>query len=307
MSRALSRRDFSKTVAAAAGLSVAPVRPLGVDPVTRIGDSRMKLSLAAYSFRNYLTDFHRGDSPRPGAMTLESFVDLCAQYPLDGVELTSYYVPEPLPDAYLRQLRRRAFLLGLTVSGTAIGNTFTHPPGAQRDEQMAYTKRWIDRAAAMGAPTIRIFAGNVQKGTTEAQARQWCVEAIGEACAYAGTHGVILALENHGGIVSTAEQLLSIVKEVDSEWFGVNWDSGNFKSADAYAELAAIAPYAVTSQIKANIGSPKGPVAADWSRVIGVLRDAGYRGWVSLEYEEEEDAKTAVPRLLKQLERLIGR
>lgn len=307
MSRALSRRDFSKTVAAAAGLSVAPVRPLGVDPVTRIGDSRMKLSLAAYSFRNYLTDFHRGDSPRPGAMTLESFVDLCAQYPLDGVELTSYYVPEPLPDAYLRQLRRRAFLLGLTVSGTAIGNTFTHPPGAQRDEQMAYTKRWIDRAAAMGAPTIRIFAGNVQKGTTEAQARQWCVEAIGEACAYAGTRGVILALENHGGIVSTAEQLLSIVKEVDSEWFGVNWDSGNFKSADAYAELAAIAPYAVTSQIKANIGSPKGPVAADWSRVIGVLRDAGYRGWVSLEYEEEEDAKTAVPRLLKQLERLIGR
>jgi len=304
MSSELSRREFSKAVATAAGLSVVPARVLGVDPVTRIGASRMKLSLAAYSFRSYLTDFRRGDSPKPGAMTLESFIDLCAQYPLDGVELTSYYVPEPLPDAYLRHLRRRAFLLGLTVSGTAIGNTFTHPPGAKRDEQMAYTKRWIDRAAELGAPTIRIFAGDVQKGTTEAQARQWCVEAIGEVCAYAGTRGVILALENHGGIVTTAEQLLSIVRDVDSEWFGVNWDSGNFKSADAYAELAAIAPYAVTSQIKANIGSPNGPVAADWSRVIGILRDAGYRGWVSLEYEEEEDAKTAVPRLLKQLERL---
>ena len=130
------------------------------------------------------------------------------------------------------------------------------------------------------------------------------LEAIREACAHAGTRGVILALENHGGIVSTAEQLLSIVKDVDSEWFGVNWDSGNFESADAYGALAAIAPYAVTSHIKANIGSPAGPVAADLSRVIGILRDAGYRGWLSLEYEEEEDAKVAVPKLLKELERL---
>jgi sugar phosphate isomerase/epimerase len=306
MTTSMSRREFSRAVAAAAGLSVVPTAgALAAGPVKRTGASRMKLSLAAYSFRNYLTDFRRGASPKPGAMTLDSLVDLCAQYPLDGVELTSYYVPEPLPDGYLRQLRRRAFLLGLTVSGTAIGNTFTHPPGEKRDEQMAYTKRWIDRAVELGAPTIRIFAGDVQKGTTEAQAREWCVEAIREACAYAGGRGVILALENHGGIVSTAEQLLGIVKDVDSEWFGVNWDSGNFDSADAYAELAAIAPYAVTSQIKAKIGSPAGPVAADLGRVVGVLRDAGYRGWLSLEYEEEEDAKTAVPELLKRLEQLI--
>ena len=306
MTTSMSRREFSKAVAAAAGLSVVPTAGArAAGPVKRTGASRMKLSLAAYSFRNYLTDFRRGASPKPGAMTLESLVDLCAQYPLDGVELTSYYVPEPLPDAYLHQLRRRAFLLGLTVSGTAIGNTFTHPPGEKRNEQMAYAKRWIDRAVELGAPTIRIFAGDVQEGTTEAQARQWCVEAIRDACVYAGARGVILALENHGGIVSTAEQLLGIVKDVDSEWFGVNWDSGNFDSADAYAELAAIAPYAVTSQIKAKIGSPAGPVAADLGRVVGILRDAGYRGWLSLEYEEEEDAKVAVPGLLKQLEQLI--
>ena len=300
----MSRRDFSRAVAATAAMSLAPAPTAGFDPVKRSGPSRMKLSLAAYSFRSYLTDYRRGQAPKPGGMTLESFVDLCAQYPLDGVEPTSYFVPEPLPEGYLRQLRRRAFLLGLTVSGTAIGNTFTHPPGLQREEQMAYTKRWIDCAADLGAPTIRIFAGDVQKGTTEGQARAWCLEAIREACAYAGTRGVILALENHGGIVSTADQLLSIVKDVDSEWFGVNWDSGNFDGADTYAELAAIAPYAVTSQIKTNVGSPKGPVPADWKRVIAILRDAGYRGWVSLEYEDDEDAKIAVPRLLKELDRL---
>ena len=300
----LTRRDFSRAIAAAAALAPASRASAAMDPVVRRGAPRMKLSLAAYSFRSYLTDYRRGGSPKPGAMTLEDFVDLCAQYPLDGVELTSYYVPEPLPEAHLQGLRRRAFLQGLTVSGTAIGNTFTHPPGAKRDEQMAYTRQWIDRAAALGAPTIRIFAGDVQKGTTEAQARQWCLDAIGEACAYAAPRGVILALENHGGIVTTADQLLSIVREVDSEWFGVNWDSGNFRSADPYAELAAIAPYAVTAQIKASIGSPDGPRPADWKKVIGILRDSGYRGWVALEYEEEEDAKTAVPRLLKDLDAL---
>jgi sugar phosphate isomerase/epimerase len=303
MQKILSRRAFAATAAA---LAAAPAAALAMDPVRRQGPSRMKLSLAAYSFRHYLTDHRRGTKPTAAApMTLESFVDLCAGYPLDGVELTSYYVPEPPPDGYLQALRRRAFLLGLTVSGTAIGNTFTHPPGEKRDEQIAYTKRWIDRAADLGAPTIRIFAGEVQKGTTEAQARQWCIDAIREACAHAAGRGVILALENHGGIVTTADQLLSIVREIDSDWFGVNWDSGNFRGADPYAELKAIAPYAVTAQIKVSIGAAGHAQPADWARIVGMLREVGYRGWVALEYEEQEDAKAAVPRLLDQLHRLI--
>ena len=303
MKQQISRRAFAAT---AATLAAAPAAVLAMDPVRRRGPSRMKLSLAAYSFRHYLTDHRRGTKPTASPpMTLQSFVDLCAEYPLDGVEPTSYYVPDPLPDGYLHALRRRAFLLGLTVSGTAIGNTFTHPPGDKRDEQMAYARRWIDRAADLGAPTIRIFAGDVQKGTTEAQARQWCIEAIREACAYAATRGVILALENHGGIVTTADQLLSIVREIDSDWFGVNWDSGNFRSADPYAELKAIAPYAVTAQIKVSIGAAGKSQQADWPRIIGTLRDVGYRGWVALEYEEQEDARAAVPRLLDQLRRLI--
>jgi len=263
----------------------------------------MHLSLAAYSFRKYLTDYRRGGAAaRKGEMTLEGFVDLCAEYGLPGTEITSYYVPEPLPDGYLQRLRRRALLAGLTVSGTAIGNTFTHPPGAARDKEIAYAKLWIDRAADMAAPTIRIFAGNVQKGTTEAQARQWAIEAIKECCDYAGRKGVILALENHGGIVTTADQLLSIVKEIDSEWFGVTWDSGNFRSADPYAELKMAAPYAVTAQIKVNVASKP----ADLARVVQILKDVNYRGWVALEYEEEEEPKVAVPRYLAELRRLTA-
>jgi sugar phosphate isomerase/epimerase len=300
-----SRRAFLTAVGTMAAAAALPAAARGRGQIERRGAPRMQLSLAAYSFRKYLTDYRRGGAgAAPGAMTLEDFVDLCAEYGLEGTEITSYYVPDPLPDGYLQRLRRRAFLSGLTVSGTAIGNTFTHPPGQARDREIAYTKRWIDRAADMGAPTIRIFAGDVQKGTTEPQARQWCIEAIRECCEYAAPKGIILALENHGGIVTTAEQLLSIVREIESEWFGVTWDSGNFRSDDPYRELEMAAPYAVTAQIKTMVGSPKGPRPADLSRIVGILNKANYRGWLALEYEDEEEPKTAVPRYLAELRRL---
>ena len=264
-----SRRAFLKTAGMTAAAAGLPGTVEAIDPIRRRGGPQMQLSLAAYSFRKYLTNYRRRSSGAPpsaddgdGSMTLEGFVDLCAEYGLSGTEPTSYFVPDPLPDKYLQRLRRRAFLAGVSVSGTAIGNTFTHAAGPERDREIAYTKLWIDRAADLGAPTIRIFAGNVQKGTTEAQARQWTIDAIRDCCDYAGRKGVILALENHGGIVSTAAQLLSIVREIDSEWFGVTWDSGNVRGADPYGELTAIAPYAVTAQIKAKIAGTAGGSAA---------------------------------------------
>lgn len=295
-----SRRSFIKNIGAAAVLSSTSPPALAIDPVRRIGGSHMKLSLAAYSFREYLA------GPKK-SMTMEDFVDLCAKYNLDATEPTSYYFPDPVTPEYLRRLRKRAFLQGLGISGTAIRNTFTYPPGPELDKEIAHVKKWIDYSADLGAPAIRIFAGNLQKGTTEAQARKWCIEAIQQCCEYAGQRGIILALENHGGIVTTADQLVSIVKEVQSEWFGVNWDSGNFRGPDPYEELAKAAPYAVTVQIKTEV-SPQGrpKVEADLKRVVGILRNVGYRGFVALEYEAKEDPRTAVPRYLQQLRQLIS-
>lgn len=294
----ITRRSF--LTAAAAAAACATTRPaFAIDPIKRVGPTRMKLSLAAYSFRSVLTGAGK-------SMTLEDFVDRAAGWDLDAVEPTSYYFPDPPTPEYCRRLRRRAFLNGLEISGTAVGNTFTHPPGPQREKEIAHVKRWVDLAAELHAPTIRIFAGNLQKGTTEEQARQWCIDAIKESLDYAGTRGVILALENHGGIVSTVDQLLSIVTAIDHEWFGVNWDSGNFRSADPYGDLAKAAPYAVVSQIKTDI-SPKGVrQEADYAKLVGILRQAGYSGYVALEYEAKPDPFVAVPRLLKELRRLIS-
>jgi sugar phosphate isomerase/epimerase len=271
-----------------------------IDPVKRNGRTKMKLSLAAYSFRDQLTG---KKAPR---WTLDDFIDFCAAQNLDGTELTGYYFPAEITGEYLTHLKHKTFLLGLDVSGTAIANNFCRPPGAERDKEIAHVKQWIDYAAAFGAPCIRIFSGDVPKGYSEAEAIRWAIEGIEECCEYGASKGVFLALENHGGISVPAERLVSIVRAVRSPWFGVNLDTGNFHSADPYADMVQVAPYAINVQVKTEItpqGGAKQP--ADMARIIGILRDVQYRGYVVLEYEAAEDANAAVPRHLAELRRLV--
>ena len=295
----ISRRTFLNTTAAAAAASTLPSVAHSMDPVKRTGAPAMKLSIAAYSFRDSLAGAKK-------SMTLDDFVDLASTYDLEAIEPTSYYFPDPATPQYCRSLRRHAFLQGLAISGTAVRNTFTYAPGPQLDKEIDHVKRWVDLAAELHAPTIRIFAGDLQKGTRDEDARKWCVDAIQRACDHAATRGIILALENHGGIVTTPAQMLAIVREVKSDWFGVNLDTGNFRGADPYAELAQLAPYAVVVQVKAEVSVNGKRQEADFARIIKLLRDVNYRGFVTLEYEAKEDARVAVPRHLQTLRKLIA-
>ena len=298
---AATRRQFLLTAAGAAGTLAARPAP-AVEPVRRRGGAHLRLSIAAYSYRKYL-DLKA--KPKP-PMTLEDFVDLAADLGVDAVEPTAYYFADTSP-AYLARLKARCTRLGLDVSGTAVGNNFCASDPAKLKEQLAYVRTWTEHAARLGAKTVRIFAGSLDRGDTEEKARARCVEAIQEACDHAARYGVLLALENHGGIVTTIDQMLAVVRAVRHDWFGVNWDTGNFHSADPYADLEKLAPYAVVVQIKTEVhraGKAKEP--ADLGRLTGILRGAGYRGYVALEYEAEEDPRTAVPGAVAALKPLMG-
>src|SRR4029077_6503760 len=234
------------TLAAAGGL-LAPSAP-AAPPIKRNGKSHMKLSLAAYSFRKYLKE------EKPPSMTLDDFIRLCADLNLDGTELTSYYFPKDFNEDYLIHIKQLTFKLGLDISGTAIANDFCLAPGEARDKTLAHTRKWIDYAALMGAPVIRIFAGNVPAGDTEQAAIDRCAAGINESLEYAAKKGVCLALENHGGITATPGQMLKIIEQVnESPWFGVNLDGGNFRTPDPYSDLAKIAPYAINVQLKTDL------------------------------------------------------
>lgn len=295
-----TRRSFLQT-AIVGSVGLAASRALAIEPIKRTGKAKLTLSLAAYSFNRFL---NLKGKTKP-TMTLEEFIDFGGKLELPAVELTAYYFRRT-GDDYLKSLVARCGNLGLAVSGTAVGNNFCLKDEDKRKGEIAMVKRWCEHSAILGAKTIRIFAGNVAKGDNEADARKRCIEAIHEACDHAAKHKVILALENHGGITSTPEQLLAIVKEVKHDSFGVNLDSGNFRTADPYGDLAKIAPYAVVAQLKTEI-APKGKKEeADLERLTKMLRNIGYQGYVALEYEAAEDPNVAVPRYLKELKKYMG-
>jgi sugar phosphate isomerase/epimerase len=293
----LSRRDFIlSTAAVTAGLSVNGASNCAAnEPVAHAARSHFKFSLAAYSYRDLL---QRKKDPLP----IETFIDDCAAFGLEGTELTSYYLLQEGPPSYFRNLKRQAFQRGLDISGTAVGNDFCHPPGLERDRQLALVKRWSEFADQMDAPVIRIFSGSAKPGQTSETARQLAIDAIEECCEYAGKYGVFLALENHGGLTTEVDEMLKIIRAVKSPWLGVNMDTGNFQSADIYGDLAKIAPYSINVQVKVKIHpAGKSPENSDFKQLAKILRSAGYRGYIVLEFEETGDPRAECRRYLDEL------
>jgi sugar phosphate isomerase/epimerase len=256
----------------------------------------MRLGCAAYSYRQAL---------QSGSMTLPGFLDECARLGLDGVELTSYYFPDT-ERSTLNALKRHCFRLGLHIAGTAVGSSFTQSDAARRREHLEMTKAWIDHSVALGAPCLRVFAGPAPEGVPEAQAVSWAVEALRECVGYAAERGVVVALENHGGITSRAQQVLELARQVQSPWFGLNLDCGNFRE-EPYDEIRQVAPLAVTVHAKVTTRTKDGVETVDYRRVREILEASGYQGYLNIEYEEKEDAGTAVPRFVESLRRAFGR
>jgi len=265
----------------------------------------MKLSIAAYSFRNHFR-YMKGKERKPAQpeMDMRKFIDFCKANGATGAELTSYFFPGKVDVRYFKRIRAHARRQGIAISGTAVGNNFSFEPGPAREAQMAYVKQWIDYAAVMGAPHIRIFAGRKQKGTSEERADRLVIEALEEACDYAGKKRIYLGLENHDSI-ATAERLIRLIKAVDSKWLGINLDSGNFRTDDPYKDFEQSIPYTVNVQLKTELKYGGKTHASDYPRLMGLLKKGGYTGWVALEYEARENPYTAIGPIMKQLNALL--
>ena len=295
----IDRRLFLKTGALTAGLStVIPANLMASVPKLNMRDSRIKLSLAAYSFNALF---------RKAELTMDAFIDYCDDLKLDGTELTSYYF-ESNEDSYLLKLKNKCFHLGLDISGTAIGNNFVIPDKNKRKEEVNNVKSWIDKAVILGAPSIRVFGGNeIPEGYTEDDAFEWVIPSLSECVDYASTKGIVLAIENHGGFPRTSAQVIRIIEEINSPWFGAILDTGNFYN-DWYRQMAEVIPYTVVVQLKVKISSTVDgakPIATDPERIVKMLKNEGYRRYLVLEYEEEDPWKD-IPVWIDRLRECIG-
>jgi sugar phosphate isomerase/epimerase len=284
----MNRRDLLKTLPAA--LAAASGAPL---PAAQT--SRLRTAICAYSFREPLSK---------KSMTYDDLVRLAVDLDVDGLDLTVYWFPST-EDSFLLPLRRLAYRNAVEIYSISVRTDMCKPAGAARDQQAAELRKWVDVANKLGASHIRVFGGTVPKDATEQQAAGWVTEMLRDAAPYAGSKGVILGIENHGGVTEKAETIVGIVRGVDSPWVGVNLDTGNFRR-DAYRQISMILPYAVNAQFKTQIRDENGnEVPSDWPRLVRMFRDHGYRGYFALEYEEKEDPRVAVPRLTKKMNEIV--
>jgi len=200
--------------------------------VARASGVHVKLGLNAYSFNKPLTD---------GSITLAGVVDYCAQHGIDALDATGYYFPgyPKVPsDDYIFGLKRRAFVNGVILSGTGVRNDFTVPDSAARAADVQMVKNWIEVAAKLGAPVIRVFSGrSVAQGQTFDNTLEWMIPNFRECAEHGKRFGVIVGLQNHDDFLKTAAQTIRVIDAVGSPWFGSILDIGSLRQGDPYTEI----------------------------------------------------------------------
>src|SRR5690606_23445033 len=140
---------------------------------------------------------------------------------------------------YIYHIKQKAFLQGLSISGTGIRNDFTVPDKSKREADIELIRNWVSVAAKLDAPVLRIFAGhNVPEDYPEEEVFQWVIEDIKTCVDYAKQQGVIIVLQNHNGLLKTAAQVRHVIEQVNSNWFGLNLDIGSLRTGDPYEEIA---------------------------------------------------------------------
>lgn len=363
----LNRRDFLNQSAAVGAAGFGGVGMLGGAssawgqriPVANFHAARpMMVGLNAFSFSKMLNATAKGRKG-PG-MSIFELLDYCVdpQHRFDAVDITAYYFPNyssseaTVPaDSFVDEVRKRAADLGLPISGTGVGNSLTGVPfdregkygdgtvfskdeGGDRaliDQDTKRIKAWIEVAARLGAPVIRVFAGlepsylmaeHIKPNDPEREAKakklaawraeafKWMVDDLSEIAAYGKQFGVVVGIQNHGDFLKTADETLELIKAVDSQWLGVIVDTGYFQTADPYVDIEKVLPYGVNFQIKEYVRVCESPYmtpafeATDLDRLMGIVKRAGYRGYLPI--ETLSAGKTAAYEPLKEVPLFLG-
>lgn len=277
----MQRRRFLTHSLAAVALSSAAAMPnpaLARGGVKRRQGTRIKLGLNAYSFNQQL---------RSGEMSMDEVIDFCAEHEIDGVDMTGYYFPgypDVPSDEVIYDLKKTAFLNGVTISGTGVRNDFALADPLSRKGHVRLVKDWVDVTAKLGADVLRVFSGRrIADGQTFESTLDWMVPAFQECAAYGEERGVIIGLQHHDDFLKTADETIELVEKVDSEWFSVILDVGSLRQHDVYEEIEKLVPYACTWQVKEEVWYGDKAVPVDLQRLRAVIDKVEYRGFLPIE------------------------
>ena len=313
-SPSLSRRSLlAAGLTAAAGCAPQPAVEPAAEAAPVEAKPRIPIAVSSYSY------WHFSKEKYP----IEKVIENASKLGFDGVEILHRQMENETP-AYVNMLKRRAWEEGLDLVMLSIHQDFVSPEAAERQEGIDHTVHCLDLAARLGVPSIRLntgrwgtsesfdalmAAGGVEEpieGYADEDAIKWCIDSIHECVAKAEEVGVVMAIENHWGISSNIDTLLHIYKEVDSPWLQINMDTGNYVG-DPYPQIEKLAPHSSIIQAKTYYGGGVWyTLDLDYPRIAKIVRDAGFKGCVSLEMEGNEDPDTAVPKSLAVLREAFG-
>jgi sugar phosphate isomerase/epimerase len=262
---------------------------------------RLKLSLNAYSFNDPLIK---------GTMSLDELLEFCSSTGFEAVDITGYYFrgyPQVPTDEEIFRVKRKAFGLGVEISGTGVRNDFTWSEPAKRKENVDLVLKWIEVASKLDAPVLRVFAGT-QKVAAEKrkEVTKLMIDDIRTCVEHGKRHGVIIGLQNHHDYFTTAAEVIQVVETIQSPWLGLIVDTGSFRIHDPYEEVAKAVPYAVNWQIKEKLFINGTEVEADIPRIIGIVKSSSYSGYLPIETLGDGDPKTKVTALFGRVAQALN-
>jgi L-ribulose-5-phosphate 3-epimerase len=308
----MQRRDFIQSSLLAGGLSGIPASQ--AIPAKPSLQPSIKLSVSSYSYWHF-----KGDK-----FPIEKVIDDAAALGLEGIDVLHRQM-ESEDNAYLQKLKKHAFVNGIAMTCLSIHQGFVTPDKEELKKHVDHTNQCIELAYKMGIPCLRLNTGRwntiksfddlmknrgiepILPGYTEDDGYKWCVDGIQQCLKKAEECGVLLALENHWGLGSTPEGMIRIQDTVNSPWLGLLMDTGNFLE-NPYDKLKMIAPRASFVQAKTYYGGGEWySLELDYDRIVKILKDVNYHGYISIEFEGKEDAKSGVRKSVELLRKALAK
>ena len=287
----ISRRRFLGLSALTSLAPVALPQSQAVAPTQPGRAACFVASLNAYSFLEPLNE-NLKDSTK--GVDLFGVIDFCVKHDIPAIDLTGYFFPDypaAPPDSYIRRIKRYVHSNGMVITGTGVKNDFASADKSVRSAGIELTKTWIEVAARLGAPVIRVFAGphggkDWRVAADNAPRRDveiWMADALRQCAEHGEKFGVIVAVQNHGDFIGSGPEHISLLNAVGHEWCGALVDTGKYLTEDPYADIAMMVPYAVNWQIKETMGSSMKSPKADFGRLVKIIHEGGFRGFVPIE------------------------
>lgn len=282
----LNRRNFLTALPA---ISLARAVPFSEDFASK-KENRFRLSLNAYSFNDMLMK---------KKISKAEILEFCANTGFDAVDMTGYYFstyPATPSDAEIFDFKRKAHALGIEISGTGVRNEFSYSDSTALGKEIDTVLRWIEVAAKMGAPVLRVFtAKQYSTGDERKRVNDRILFALNKCIEKAAAYGIVLGIQNHNDFLRTADECHELIGALNSPWLGLVVDTGNFIASDPYEEIRKSLPLAVNWQVKEKLLINGVQTPMDLKRLCSIIQSSNYRGNVPIETLGMNDPLNEVP------------